>query len=155
MRIHSECLTGDALGSQRCDCGAQLQEALRLVGLSGGIVLYLRGQEGRGIGLANKIKAYAMQDQGLDTVGANLALGFGQDNRTYEVAARMLDALEVREADLLTNNPAKVRAMKHAGIKLNHVIPLIVPSNTHSESYLATKRDKMGHDIPKNASPLQ
>jgi GTP cyclohydrolase II len=147
VRLHSECLTGDALGSLKCDCGPQLHEALaRIAGSGWGILLYLR-QEGRGIGLVNKLRAYALQDQGYDTVDANTRLGFAVDARDFAVAARMLDLLGQRTVQLLTNNPAKVAAMEAAGIAVVERVPLALPANPHNERYLATKRDRTGHQF--------
>ncbi len=146
VRIHSECLTGEAFGSLRCDCGPQLQEAIRQVDESeGGAVIYLRGHEGRGIGLANKIRAYALQDRGLDTVEANLALGFTADGRDFAVAARILEALGMTEINLLSNNPAKAMALQDHGIAIANIRPLAIDPNPHNIKYLAAKRDKFGH----------
>jgi GTP cyclohydrolase II len=145
VRVHSECLTGDVLGSLRCDCRDQLIAALRAIGREpAGIVLYLR-QEGRGIGLTNKIRAYALQDQGHDTVDANRLLGFADDARDYRAAADMLAALGVRSILLMTNNPAKVASLRRHGIRVADRIPHIVAANPHSEAYLATKRERSGH----------
>ena len=145
VRLHSECLTGDVFGSLKCDCGPQLKEALRLIGgAGGGVLLYLR-QEGRGIGIANKIRAYALQDRGLDTVDANLRLGFADDERDYVHAAAMLRALGIGEVRLLTNNPAKVTGLGSAGIRVVERVGHCMPSNPHNADYLATKRDKSGH----------
>ena len=147
IRLHSECLTGDVLGSLKCDCGPQLHQALHQIAeAKWGILLYLR-QEGRGIGLVNKLRAYAMQDQGFDTVDANVRLGFAVDARDFSVAARMLDLLNVGEVRLLTNNPAKVAGLEAAGISVNERLPIILPSNPHNERYLATKRDRTGHQL--------
>jgi GTP cyclohydrolase II len=144
-RIHSECLTGDAFASLRCDCREQLEEGLRLVAASErGIVLYLR-QEGRGIGLANKVRAYALQERGLDTVDANLALGFADDARRYDVAAGMLDALGVASIQLLTNNPDKVRQLEDLGVAVTRRVPHRMPPNAHNVRYLATKAARSGH----------
>lgn len=144
-RIHSECLTGDALFSLRCDCGPQLRAAMQAMGKEGrGLILYLR-QEGRGIGLHNKIRAYALQDSGADTVEANVKLGFQADNREYWVCKPMLDFLNLRRVRLMTNNPHKVKAMKTMGISISEVVPLHTGSNPHNESYLATKIAKLGH----------
>jgi len=146
VRVHSECLTGEALGSLRCDCGPQLQESIRLISESdGGVVIYLRGHEGRGIGLANKIKAYALQDQGHDTVEANTALGFAPDTRDYTAAAHMLKALGVSSVVLLTNNPAKAKALTDLGLEIVEQRPLVIAPNPFNAAYLATKRDRMGH----------
>jgi 3,4-dihydroxy 2-butanone 4-phosphate synthase/GTP cyclohydrolase II len=149
VRVHSECLTGDALGSLRCDCGEQLRAALARIGASrSGALIYLRGHEGRGIGLANKIAAYALQDQGLDTAEANAALGFEPDKRDYRVAAEILRAIGLDGVRLLTNNPLKGQALSRHGIRVIEDVPLVLPSNPHNADYLATKRDKMGHRFP-------
>ncbi len=145
IRLHSECLTGDVFGSLKCDCGLQLKAALRLIGeAGGGVLLYLR-QEGRGIGIANKIRAYALQDRGLDTVDANLRLGFADDERDYEHSAAMLRALGITEVRLLTNNPAKVAGLESAGIRVVERVAHNMPANPHNADYLATKRKKSGH----------
>lgn len=147
IRIHSECLTGDVLGSLKCDCGPQLHEALhQIADAHWGILLYLR-QEGRGIGLVNKLRAYALQDQGFDTVDANVRLGFAIDARDFSVAARMLDLLGVKDVRLLTNNPDKVAGLESAGIRVVERLPIILPANPHNERYLATKRDRTGHQL--------
>jgi len=147
VRLHSECLTGDVFGSLKCDCGPQLKEALRLIGeAGGGILLYLR-QEGRGIGLANKLRAYALQDRGLDTVEANRRLGFADDERDYAHAAAMLRALGVDRVRLLTNNPSKVAGLEAAGIAVVERVAHHMPVNPHNADYLATKRKKSGHLI--------
>jgi 3,4-dihydroxy 2-butanone 4-phosphate synthase/GTP cyclohydrolase II len=149
-RVHSECLTGDALGSQRCDCGAQLQAALKRIGDSdGGVLLYLRGHEGRGLGLANKIRAYALQDGGLDTVEANHALGYPDDPRDYGVAAQILKALGVVRVRLLSNNPRKAAGLRANGVAVSEELPLVVPSNPHNAAYLDAKRDKLGHGLAR------
>jgi 3,4-dihydroxy 2-butanone 4-phosphate synthase / GTP cyclohydrolase II len=146
IRVHSECLTGEALGSLRCDCGPQLQESLRLVSESdGGAVVYVRNHEGRGIGLANKILAYALQDKGHDTVEANTQLGFAPDARDYSVAAHMLKALGVSSLILLSNNPEKTAALKALGLDVVEQRPLVVEPNPFNAAYIATKRDRMGH----------
>ena len=145
VRLHSECLTGDVFGSLKCDCGPQLREALRIIGAAGGgILLYLR-QEGRGIGIANKIRAYALQDRGLDTVEANQRLGFADDERSYDQAAAMLRALGAERIRLLTNNPAKVRGLEAAGLDVAERVAHHMPANPHNADYLATKRKKSGH----------
>jgi len=145
VRLHSECLTGDVFGSLKCDCGPQLHEALRIIGeAGGGILLYLR-QEGRGIGIANKIRAYALQDRGLDTVDANRRLGFADDERGYSEAAAMLRALGADRVRLLTNNPAKVAGLEAASISVVERVPHHMPANPHNADYLATKRDRSGH----------
>ena len=147
VRIHSECLTGDVLGSLKCDCGPQLDGALQQMAASGwGILLYLR-QEGRGIGLINKLRAYALQDQGFDTVDANLRLGFDDDERDFGAAAHMLAALGQRRVRLLTNNPRKVEALAALGIEVSERVPIQPGSNPHNEAYLATKRDRSGHQL--------
>ena len=144
-RTHSECLTGDALYSMRCDCGYQLEEALRSIAREGrGILLYLR-QEGRGIGLLNKIRAYHLQDQGADTVEANEKLGFAADLRDYSMCKDMLDHLGIRSLRLMTNNPRKVAALTSYGIDIAERVPLHVGRNRHNEGYLATKQSKLGH----------
>jgi GTP cyclohydrolase II len=146
VRLHSECLTGDVFGSLKCDCGPQLKEALRIIGANGGggVLLYLR-QEGRGIGLSNKLRAYSLQDRGLDTVEANLRLGFGDDERDYGHAAAMLKGLGIDEVRLLTNNPAKVKGLEAAGIKVAERVAHQMPANPHNADYLATKRKRSGH----------
>ena len=147
VRLHSECLTGDVLGSLKCDCGPQLAEALRQMENAGwGVLLYLR-QEGRGIGLVNKLRAYDLQDQGFDTVDANRRLGFADDARDFAVAARMLDLLEIETVRLLTNNPAKVAGLESAGIAVTDRVPIRIASNPHNERYLGTKRDRSGHQL--------
>ena len=145
VRLHSECLTGDVFGSLKCDCGPQLREALRLIGAAGGgVLLYLR-QEGRGIGLANKLRAYALQDRGLDTVEANQRLGFADDERDYDHAAAMLRALGIDKVRLLTNNSAKVEGLAAAGIEVVERVAHHMPANPHNADYLAVKRAKSGH----------
>ena len=145
VRLHSECLTGDVFGSLKCDCGPQLHEALHMIGeAGGGILLYLR-QEGRGIGLANKIRAYALQDRGLDTVDANQRLGFADDARDYGPAAAMLRALGVDEVRLLTNNPRKVDGLEAAGIKVAERVAHRMQANPHNADYLSTKQKRSGH----------
>jgi GTP cyclohydrolase II len=145
VRLHSECLTGDVIGSLRCDCRDQLETALRMIGqMDNGILLYLR-QEGRGIGLINKIRAYGLQDYGLDTVEANLALGFRDDEREYSIAAHMLESLRVRSIRLMTNNPRKISALEALGIPVTSRIPLIIPPNPYNQFYLETKALKSGH----------
>jgi GTP cyclohydrolase II len=147
VRLHSECLTGDAIGSLRCDCRDQLEAALTAIGqMERGMVLYLR-QEGRGIGLTNKVRAYSLQDDGLDTVEANLALGFRDDERDYAVAAHMLMSLKVESIQLMTNNPKKIAQLTQYGIKVNDRIPHIMPPNDHNKFYLETKAAKSGHLI--------
>jgi|TARA_B110001454_G_scaffold128965_1_gene120206 GTP cyclohydrolase II len=143
-RVHSECLTGDCLFSLRCDCGAQLQTAMQAVAEAGqGLILYLR-QEGRGIGLLNKIKAYALQDSGADTVEANVQLGFEPDSREYQICKPMLDYFDVQNLRLMTNNPRKVDALRKAGF-IVQIVPIHTTANPHNESYLAVKVNKLGH----------
>jgi GTP cyclohydrolase II len=145
VRVHSECLTGDVLGSLRCDCRDQLEASLEQIGqLPIGVVLYLR-QEGRGIGLTNKIRAYALQDRGHDTIEANRMLGFGDDERDYRVAADMLEALGVKSVRLLTNNPSKLRGLREHGVAVVGRIPLIMAPNRHNLGYLVTKQERSGH----------
>ena len=144
-RVHSECLTGDALGSLRCDCGFQLDRAMQQIVENGnGILLYHR-QEGRNIGLLNKIRAYALQDKGMDTVEANLHLGFAADERDFTLCADMLTLLGVKEVRLLTNNPNKIAVLRQAGINIVQRIPLIVGQNPNNQHYLTTKQQKLGH----------
>jgi GTP cyclohydrolase II len=145
VRLHSECLTGDVFGSLKCDCGPQLREALHIIGKAGGgVLLYLR-QEGRGIGLVNKIRAYSLQDRGLDTVDANRRLGFADDERDYGHAAAILRALGIDEVRLLTNNPTKVKGLGAAGIRVAERVAHQMPANPHNADYLATKRKRSGH----------
>ena len=152
-RLHSECVTGDALGSLRCDCRDQLEGALRRVALEEcGVVLYLR-QEGRGIGLLNKIRAYALQDRGLDTVDANLALGFRDDEREYSVAAHMLHSLRLRSIRLLTNNPRKVSELEALGVRVADRLPHVIPPNEHNRFYLETKASRSGHFLDFAGKP--
>ena len=147
VRLHSECLTGDVLGSLKCDCGPQLHAAIRAIAEAGwGILLYLR-QEGRGIGLVNKLRAYRLQDQGFDTVDANTRLGFAVDARDFGVAGRMLQLLGQDRVRLLTNNPAKVAGLEAAGVTVIERVPHHLPPNRHNERYLATKRDRTGHQL--------
>jgi len=151
IRMHSECITGEAFGSLKCECGPQLDFALDKIANDpkGGIVIYLRGQEGRGIGLLNKLKAYALQDQGFDTVDANLALGLPSEAREYGAAVSILRDLGVESVRLMTNNPAKSEFLKEAGIKVNSFVPVIVGAASQNEQYLETKRARMGHIIPE------
>jgi len=151
IRMHSECITGEAFGSLKCECGPQLEFALDAIANDpkGGIVIYLRGQEGRGIGLLNKLKAYALQDQGFDTVDANLALGLPSEAREYGAAVSILRDLGVESVRLMTNNPAKSSFLNEAGIKVNSFVPVIVGAATQNEQYLETKRARMGHMIPE------
>ncbi|MFF5991251.1 bifunctional 3,4-dihydroxy-2-butanone-4-phosphate synthase/GTP cyclohydrolase II [Prauserella flavalba] len=148
VRVHSECLTGDILGSLRCDCGAQLEQALRAVAEEGcGVVVYLRGHEGRGIGLAHKIRAYALQEQGLDTVDANLAQGLPVDSRSYGIGAQILTDLGVRRLRLITNNPAKYGGLDGHGLDIVGRVRLPVTPTPHNVRYLRTKRERMGHEL--------
>ena len=145
VRVHSECLTGDVFGSRRCDCGPQLHQAMRMVAESGrGVVVYMR-QEGRGIGLAPKIKAYKLQEQGYDTVEANTKLGYGMDLREYGLGAQILVDLGLKTIRLLTNNPKKVVGLGGYGLKISQQVPIKVKPNPHNEKYLKTKREKLGH----------
>jgi len=162
-RVHSECLTGDALGSLRCDCRDQLEVALRVIASHEcGLVLYLR-QEGRGIGLLNKLRAYGLQDRGLDTVEANLALGFRDDEREYSIAAHMLHSLKVRSVRLLTNNPKKIEDLERYGVRISGRLPHVIPPNEYNRFYLETKRDKSGHildalglpHLPEQGEPVR
>ncbi|HYV68390.1 MAG TPA: GTP cyclohydrolase II [Myxococcales bacterium] len=153
-RLHSECLTGDALGSLRCDCRDQLEVALRrLSAMKRGLLLYLR-QEGRGIGLRNKIRAYALQDRGLDTVEANRALGFRDDERDYEVAAHMLASLNVESIQLMTNNPDKIAQLNRYGVKITKRIPHVIPPNEFDRRYLLTKALRSGHLLEIDGKPV-
>lgn len=147
VRLHSSCFTGDIFGSMRCDCGAQLHKAMEMVEREGkGVVIYLN-QEGRGIGLFNKIKAYRLQDEGMDTVQANLKLGFGEDERDYGVGASIMRELGLGKVRLISNNPVKRAGLEGYGIKIVETIPLIIESNPHNKFYLETKANKMGHDL--------
>jgi GTP cyclohydrolase II len=144
-RIHSQCITGESFFSMRCDCRFQLTESLRLIANKGcGVVFYLQ-QEGRGIGLSNKIRAYKLQDQGLDTVEANHQLGFGEDERSYEIVSAMAKHLNVKIIDLMTNNPKKIEAVIKSGLIVNKRIPIKIDSNDHNRDYLNTKAKKLGH----------
>ena len=157
VRMHSECITGEAFGSLKCECGPQLQYALDMIEADpkGGIVIYLRGQEGRGIGLLNKLKAYALQEQGLDTVEANEALGLPSEAREYGAAASILKELGVKSVRLMTNNPAKANFLIEAGIPVNSYVPVIVGEALHNLGYLETKRSKMGHRLPELIAQME
>ncbi|WP_431193845.1 GTP cyclohydrolase II [Gulosibacter sp. ACHW.36C] len=152
VRLHSECLTGEAFGSLKCECGPQLRTAMDVVAEHGGVVLYLRGQEGRGIGLVNKLRAYHLQEEGLDTVDANLALGLPADARDYSAAAAILRDLGITQVRLLTNNPLKQAALTEHGIEVAERVPLEVGRNAVNDGYLRTKAERMGHllhlDVP-------
>jgi 3,4-dihydroxy 2-butanone 4-phosphate synthase/GTP cyclohydrolase II len=149
VRVHSSCVTGDIFGSCRCDCGTQLHNAMKMVEREGkGVVLYMK-QEGRGIGLMNKLKAYKLQEEGLDTVEANLQLGFDMDNRDYGIGAQILNDLGISKIKLITNNPKKRVGLMGYGLEIVENIPIEISPNPHNEKYLQTKRDKMGHSILK------
>lgn len=156
VRLHSECLTGDGIGSLRCDCRDQLIESLERIGsMDNGIVLYLR-QEGRGIGFSNKIRAYQLQDEGYDTVQANVMLGFQPDERDYAIAAHMLGTLHVKSIRLMTNNPQKVASLERHGVTVVWRIPLVIPPNAYNGAYLETKRKRLGHllDVEQGDDPV-
>lgn len=149
VRVHSECLTGETLHSLKCECGPQLDDALQQIQLSGnGMVVYLRGQEGRGIGLINKLRAYKLQEDGLDTLDANLALGLPADSREYGAAAAIIRQQGVRSIRLLSNNPLKREALERHGVEVSELVPLLVGVGSHNERYLEAKRDRMGHRLP-------
>ena len=152
VRMHSECITGEAFGSKKCECGPQLEYALDRIAADpeGGVVIYLRGQEGRGIGLLNKLKAYALQDQGMDTVEANLALGLPSEAREYGAAVSILRDLGIKSVRLMSNNPAKIDALEMAGISVTEYVPIIVGQENENAGYLETKREKMGHILPES-----
>jgi 3,4-dihydroxy 2-butanone 4-phosphate synthase/GTP cyclohydrolase II len=150
VRVHSECLTGDVFGSVKCDCGPQLHEAMRRVGEAGvGVVVYLRGHEGRGIGISHKLRAYELQDGGLDTVDANVELGLPVDSREYGIGAQILVELGVRRLELMTNNPSKYGGLDGFGLTIEGRVPIHVPVHPEAERYLATKRERMGHSSPE------
>lgn len=155
VRVHSECLTGDALGSSRCDCGSQLGIALEKIAAEGrGVLVYLRGHEGRGIGLGHKLRAYGLQDAGMDTVEANLELGFAADSREYGIGAQILSDLDVSCMRLMTNNPAKYRSLSGYGLEIAERIPLVSPVTAENTRYLATKREKLGHLLDSDTKEL-
>ncbi|KQS14384.1 GTP cyclohydrolase [Curtobacterium sp. Leaf183] len=150
VRVHSECLTGEAFGSLKCECGPQLDAALDTIAAEGGVVVYLRGHEGRGIGLVNKLKAYRLQEDGLDTLDANLALGLPADSRAYGGAAGILADLGIHRVRLLSNNPEKQRQLEEHGIAVDTLVPLVVGISVQNAGYLDTKRDRMGHQLPEH-----
>jgi 3,4-dihydroxy 2-butanone 4-phosphate synthase/GTP cyclohydrolase II len=151
VRVHSECLTGEVFGSEKCECGPQLDAALDAIDEAGGIVIYMRGHEGRGIGLINKLKAYRLQEEGLDTLDANLALGFPADGRDYGAAVAILEDLGISEVRAITNNPEKLRQLGERGITVLERVPLVVGVGEFNEKYLEAKRDRMGHVLPDDA----
>ncbi|WP_336717745.1 GTP cyclohydrolase II [Chryseobacterium mucoviscidosis] len=148
VRFHSECITGEIFHSKKCECGQQLDAAMKYMSENGGMIIYLR-QEGRNIGIINKLRAYALQEKGFDTVEANLKLGLPADGRNFDVAVEMLKILNVKEINLLTNNPDKLKSLENSGIKLNHRVPLEIESNEVNESYLSKKKDYFGHLLEK------
>jgi 3,4-dihydroxy 2-butanone 4-phosphate synthase/GTP cyclohydrolase II len=150
LRVHSECLTGEVFGSEKCECGPQLDAALDQIRSEGGIVIYMRGHEGRGIGLINKLKAYRLQEDGMDTLDANLALGFPADGRDYGAAVAILEDLGVSKVRAITNNPEKLRQLRERGITVTEQVPLVVGVGEFNERYLEAKRDRMGHILPDN-----
>ncbi|BEV03485.1 MAG: GTP cyclohydrolase II [Chlorobi bacterium] len=148
VRFHSECITGEIFHSKKCECGQQLDAAMKYMSENGGMIIYLR-QEGRNIGIINKLRAYALQEKGFDTVEANLKLGLPADGRNFDVAVEMLKILNVKEINLLTNNPDKLKSLENSGIILNHRVPLEIESNEVNESYLSKKKDYFGHLLEK------
>ncbi|WP_418185651.1 GTP cyclohydrolase II [Aliarcobacter vitoriensis] len=146
VRIHSECLTGDTLGSLKCDCQSQLDLSLKFIAQNGGLVIYHR-QEGRNIGLVNKVNAYALQDNGRNTIEANLELGFAEDERDYRVVGYIFENLKIEKLKLITNNPEKLKYVESLGVEIVERIPAIIKSNKYNEAYLSTKKEKMGHLI--------
>jgi 3,4-dihydroxy 2-butanone 4-phosphate synthase/GTP cyclohydrolase II len=151
IRVHSECLTGEVFGSLKCECGPQLDAALAQIKVEGGVVIYMRGHEGRGIGLINKLKAYRLQEEGLDTLDANIALGFPADGRDYSAAVAILEDLGLSEVRAITNNPEKLRQLRDRGITVTEQVPLVVGVGRFNEQYLEAKRDRMGHILPGNS----
>lgn len=154
VRVHSECLTGEVFGSLRCECGPQLEAAMEIIQREGGVIIYMRGHEGRGIGLINKLKAYRLQDEGLDTVDANVALGLPADGRDYGAAVAILEELGLRSVRVLTNNPDKVKQLTDRGVVVTEQVPIVVGVDALNERYLETKRDRMGHVLPDRLSAL-
>jgi 3,4-dihydroxy 2-butanone 4-phosphate synthase/GTP cyclohydrolase II len=152
VRVHSECLTGEAFGSLKCECGPQLQSALETIDAEGGVVIYLRGHEGRGIGLINKLKAYHLQEEGFDTLDANLRLGLPADARDYGAATAILKDLGISSVRLLSNNPEKARQLEERGVEVTELVPLVVGVGEFNEGYLDAKRDRMGHSLPDHAT---
>lgn len=148
VRFHSECITGEIFHSKKCECGQQLDAAMKYMSENGGMIIYLR-QEGRNIGIINKLRAYALQEKGFDTVEANLKLGLPADGRNFDIAVEMLKILNVKEINLLTNNPDKLKSLVNSGIILNHRVPLEIESNEVNESYLSKKKDYFGHLLEK------
>lgn len=148
VRFHSECITGEIFHSKKCECGQQLDAAMKYMSENGGMIIYLR-QEGRNIGIINKLRAYALQEKGFDTVEANLKLGLPADGRNFDVAVEMLKILNVKEINLLTNNPDKLKSLENSGIILNHRVPLEIESNDVNKSYLSKKKDYFGHLLEK------
>ena len=148
VRFHSECITGEIFHSKKCECGQQLDAAMKYMSENGGMIIYLR-QEGRNIGIINKLRAYALQEKGFDTVEANLKLGLPADGRNFDVAVEMLKLLNVKEINLLTNNPDKLKSLENSGIILNHRVPLEIESNDVNKSYLSKKKDYFGHLLEK------
>ncbi|PWB95972.1 GTP cyclohydrolase II [Homoserinimonas hongtaonis] len=154
VRVHSECLTGEVLGSLKCECGPQLDAALEAIQREGGVVIYMRGHEGRGIGLVNKLRAYRLQENGLDTVDANVALGLPADGRDYGAAVAILEELGIRSVRVITNNPDKVKQLTDRGIVVTEQVPILVGVDALNEQYLRTKRDRMGHTLPQTITAL-
>jgi 3,4-dihydroxy 2-butanone 4-phosphate synthase/GTP cyclohydrolase II len=152
VRVHSECLTGEAFGSLKCECGPQLDAALERIRDDGGVVVYLRGHEGRGIGLINKLRAYRLQEDGLDTLDANLTLGLPADSRDYGAATAILKDLGISSVRLLSNNPEKARQLRERGVTVTELVPLVVGVGEFNEAYLEAKRDRMGHSLPDDAA---